>query len=283
MKWYTKYLSVFEQPFAAIPHEAVAHVRRKLASRQSANPFASIILIAHNEENRILACLWSLCDNTSGYPVEIFVVNNASTDRTEDVLKTLRVPYLNESNKGPGYSRQCGLNHARGKYCICVDADTLYPPRHIQTHIDALGSGGVVCAFSLWSFVPGGKYPAAGLWILETLRDAYLRVQALKRPELCVRGMALSFNTRYGRMVGFRPDIIRGEDGSLALGLKKYGRLKLITSRKARVLTSSATLRADGSLTGSLLARARKAIKGLPGLFTVKERYEDDDTNIIRR
>ena len=54
--------------------------------------------------------------------------------------------------------------------------------------------------------------------------------------------MAFSFNTETGRRFGFRTDIIRGEDGSLALAMKPYGKIVFITSRKARVLTSNGTL-----------------------------------------
>ena len=42
-----------------------------------------------------------------------------------------------------------------------------------------------------------------------------------------VRGMVFAFQTDTAHKVGFRTDIIRGEDGSLALGLKKYGKIKI--------------------------------------------------------
>lgn len=282
MKWYSDFLSVFEKPFSHVPPDIIADVREKLKSKQAEEPLASVVLIAHNEECRIFSCLWSLCENRCDYPIEIFVVNNNSTDRTEEVLKTLGAPYLNEEKKGPGYSRRRGLNHARGKYHICIDADTLYPPRYIQTHIEALMKPGVVCAFGLWSFIPDANYSAPGLRMFEALRDLHLRVQAIKRPELCVRGMALSFDAGYGRKVGFRTDIIRGEDGSLALGLKRYGKLKLLSARKSRVLTSNGTLSADGSLWNSFKVRAVKAVKGLDGLFSTKRKYDDEDSNLIK-
>ena len=98
-------------------------------------PLVSVGAIAHNEEKRILSCLWSLCENQHNYPVEILVINNHSTDHTEEVLKELGVTYFNEYRKGPGFARQCGLNHARGKYHLCIDAATLYPPQYISSMI----------------------------------------------------------------------------------------------------------------------------------------------------
>ena len=112
------------------------------------------VAIAHNEEKRILSCLWSLCENQHNYPVEILVINNHSTDHTEEVLKELGVTYFNEYQKGPGFARQCGLNHARGKYHLCIDADTLYPPQYISTMIKVLQDKEVAGAYALWSFLP---------------------------------------------------------------------------------------------------------------------------------
>ncbi|NDW12744.1 glycosyltransferase family 2 protein [Bacteroides sp. 214] len=282
MNWYTNYLSIFEKPFSNIPESTINHVHKKLDEKKSEDPIASVILIAHNEESRITSCLWSLAENICQYPIEILVVNNNSTDKTEEILNLLGVTYFNESKKGPGHARQRGLNEARGKYHICIDSDTMYPPYYIETHIKALMKPGVVCVFGLWSFIPTENYSKFGLWVFEALRDIHLQIQAIKRPELCVRGMVFSFNTELGRKIGFRTDIIRGEDGSLALGLKPHGKLKLLTTRKARALTSNGTLNADGSLFNSFKVRFIKGIKGFTGLFSKKSNYEDEDSNLIK-
>ena len=62
MKWYSKYLPVYEKPFAEVPAETVAEVRAKLAERQSDRPLATVSVIACNEEKRLTACLWSLAE-----------------------------------------------------------------------------------------------------------------------------------------------------------------------------------------------------------------------------
>ena len=84
MKWYTKYLQVYEQPFDSAPKEAVDFVKTKLQKlSENKQPLASVILICYNEEKRLLSCLWSLCDNICDFPIEILAVNNNSSDRTE--------------------------------------------------------------------------------------------------------------------------------------------------------------------------------------------------------
>lgn len=282
MKWYTKYLSAYETPFSQVPQPIIDLVKDKIKQIETDNPLVSVVAIAHNEENRILSCLRSLCENKCDFPIEILVVNNNSTDHTEDVLKELGITYFNEIRKGPGYARQCGLNHAKGKYHICIDSDTLYPPHYISTMVHALQKKDVVCAYSLWSFLPYEGCSSIGLFFYETLRDIYLRIQNIRRPELNVRGMVFAFHTESARKEGFRTDIIRGEDGSLALALKKYGKLKFVTTRKARAITGSGTVSADGSLFNSFKKRTVKGIKHFASLFSSKNKYEDEDSNLIK-
>ena len=51
----------------------------------------------------------------------------------------------------------------------------------------------VAGAYALWSFLPNEHH--LGLFFYETLRDLYLKIQNLNRPELNVRGMAFAFHT----------------------------------------------------------------------------------------
>ena len=109
-----------------------------------------------------------------------------------------------------------------------------------------------------------------------------MKIQNLNRPELNVRGMAFAFHTETARKEGFRTDILRGEDGSLALALKKYGKLRFVTARKARVLTGYGTVSADGSLFSSFKKRAIKGLRSFTALFYSKNNYEDEDSNLIK-
>ena len=124
MKWYTDYLSAYEKPYSELPPPLTNRVKKRIRELQHPNPLVSVVVIAHNEENRIFSCLWSICENNCHFPIEIIVINNHSTDNTESILKKLGVTYYNEEQKGPGFARQCGLNHAKGKYCVCIDSDS---------------------------------------------------------------------------------------------------------------------------------------------------------------
>lgn len=212
MKWYSKYLPVYEKPFAEVPAETVAEVRAKLAERQSDRPLATVSVIACNEEKRLTACLWSLAEQRCRYPMEIIATDNLSKDRTAEIFETLGLPWQRETTPGCGHARLCGLNRARGKYHINIDADTIYPPRYVETMVDALERRGVVAASSLWSYIPDAAHSAAGLWFYELARDTHLWLQSFQRPELSVRGLVFAYDTELARKVGIRTDIIRGED-----------------------------------------------------------------------
>lgn len=163
VKWYKTYLEVYGKSFDEISDDSIRKVKRQLKERQNDSPLVSVVLIAHNEERHLISCIWSLSENHCHFPIEIIAVNNNSTDKTEEVLKSLGVTYYNETKKGPGYARQCGLDHAKGKYHICIDADTLYPPHYIETHVKYLMNPKVACTFSLWSFMVDERHSRFGL------------------------------------------------------------------------------------------------------------------------
>lgn len=282
MAWYSKYLSVYEKPFNEVPDVLITSTREKLAAMQSDAPLVSIVVIAYNEEKRLTSCLWSLSNQKTAYPIEIIGVNNNSFDETEKVYQTLGLRYYNEQRKSPGFARQCGLDHSRGKYHFFIDADTFYPPLYIDTMMQKLQQTGVSCVGSFWSYYPDKNHSAIGLWAFELIRDTFLWIQHFKRPELCIRGMVFAFNADYARKEKIRTDIRRGEDGSLALSLKKYGRIAFVHSRKARPVTGYGTL-GNGSLFASLIYRAKVQLKGISRIFFTKDKYEDSEENLIKQ
>jgi glycosyltransferase involved in cell wall biosynthesis len=288
MKWYKKYLEVYERPLDEVPSALTDELRRRITALRNrtagVRPLATVCIIAHNEETHLTACLWSLCDTLEACPftAELTVVNNRSTDGTEALLQRLGVTYFNEEKKGPGHARQRGLTEARGEFYLCIDADTLYPRRYVETMVRALMPKDVMCAYGLWSFLPDDRHSVSGLAVYEGLRDVFLTLQHLRRPELNVRGMVAAFRTEEARRVGFRTDIIRGEDGSLALALKAQGRIRFVRSRRARPITGYGTLANDGSLWQSLVHRAKLAAGRLGGLFHAQRHYEDEESNLIK-
>lgn len=280
--WYEKYLSIYGKSLAEIPVAVLDEIKTNLAQKQSQEPLVSVVVIAYNEERRLAACLWSLSELQTKYPIEILGVNNNSKDRTEEVYQRLGLPYFNEQKQSPGFARRCGLEHARGNYHFCVDADTFYPSQYVDLMMTKLAKPDVSCVSSFWSFFPDENHSRFGLFLFEMIRDMFLFVQHFKRPELCVRGMVFAFNAEYARQVEIRTDIRRGEDGSLALSLKPFGKIAFLYNRKARPVTGYGTIGSQ-SLWQSFVQHVKIQGKGLSRIFFKKDHYEDSEDNLVKQ
>jgi dolichyl-phosphate beta-glucosyltransferase len=89
----------------------------------------SVVVPAYNEEAGIARVIGALHERLGefGRPYEVIVVDNASEDRTVEVLKPLlddRVRVLcNNVNRGKGFSVRRGMLDARGELRLMCDAD----------------------------------------------------------------------------------------------------------------------------------------------------------------
>jgi len=86
----------------------------------------SLIIPAYNEEKYIGQCLEHAIKNSDKEYSEIIVVDNASTDSTEEIAARFSgVRVVREEEKGLTRARQRGFVEARGDLLAYIDADTL--------------------------------------------------------------------------------------------------------------------------------------------------------------
>ena len=280
--WFEKYLSIYGKPFGEVPQEIIDGTRERLAALQSDNPIASIVVIAYNEETRLQACLWAISEIRCKYPVEIIGVDNDSKDRTAEIFEKSGIPYYTEYQLSCGYARRCGLQHSRGKYYFDVDSDTIYPPMYYELMLEQLMKPGIVAVSATWSYFPDENHNKLGLRLFEMCRDLFLWIQHFKRPELSVRGLVFAYNADYGRKEKYRVDIIRGEDGSMALSLKKYGKIIFVRDRRCCAITGYGTI-GEQSLWCSFLHHVKIQSRGLSRLLFKKAHYADSEDNLIKK
>jgi len=279
--WYDKYMSIYGKPFSEVSQDTIESIRQQLQRLQNPKPLLSVVVIAYNEECRLASCLWSLSELQTKYQIEILGVNNNSKDRTEEVYQSLGLPYYNETKQSPGYARQCGLQHAKGKYHFFIDADTFYPSCYVDKMMEKLTKPGVSCVGTFWSFYPDKQHSAFSLLLFELIRDTFLWVQHFKRPELNIRGMTFAFNADYARQCTIRTDIRRGEDGSLALELKRFGKIVFLYNRKARPVTGYGTI-GKQSVWQSFIDHVKVQMKGITRIFHSTDHYEDSEDNLVK-
>lgn len=113
--------------------------RRTKVARHRSRPYVpslSVIVPAWNEEVGILKTVKSLLANR--YPqLEIVVVNDGSTDRTDEIMKSFivegvksrqfdekTVKYIYQKNGGKGVALNTGIKNARGEIILTMDADS---------------------------------------------------------------------------------------------------------------------------------------------------------------
>ncbi len=89
----------------------------------------SIIIPVYNAENFIERCINSILKQCNGLEnIELVIVNDGSTDNSEHILNNMAktnsiIKLYTQENKGEGYTRNIGLERAKGEYICFVDAD----------------------------------------------------------------------------------------------------------------------------------------------------------------
>ena len=275
-------MTIYGKSFSEVPQQIIDETRERLARLQSPEPLASIVVIGYNEETHLQACLWAISEIQCKYPVEIIGVDNDSKDRTAEIYEKSGIPYSTEYQHSCGYARRCGLQHAKGRFYFDVDSDTLYPPQYYEIMLDHLLKPGGSCASATWSYFPDANHSALGLKLFEMTRDLFLWIQHFKRPELSVRGLVFAYNADYGRQEPYRVDIIRGEDGSMAFNLKKYGKIVFVRDHRCRAITGYGTMGQD-SLWQSFWNHVKVQVKGITRIFHKTDHYIDSDDNLVSK
>ena len=227
-----------------------------LALQKDTAPSVSVVIPLLNEERCILRTLFTLSKNSSDYSVEVVVVNNNSTDRTQEILDKLCVRSVFQPKPGWGPARQMGQEHARGKYVLMADADCFYPPRWIQRMASELDHRKVTCVYGDYKFLASEGKSRLDYSLYELMRNVIAEVRNLRRPWFNCRGMNMGYIKTLGLRVGFVDRKIRGEDGRMCYELAQLGRIHRIRSRDVIVWTFPRTLQQDGSLFKSFISRA---------------------------
>lgn len=235
-------------------------------------PEVSIVIPAWNEGDNIFRTLSSLSASRSKFAIEIIVINNNSTDHTQEVLDKLGVINYLQKQQGTPFARQMGLEKAKGKYFLCADADTLYPPDWAQCMVEPMAaSSDVTGVYGRYSFIPPPQGKRFGFWLYELFTEVIIRIRKNKREYLNIYGFNMGLVRQIGLETGgFKVDGNRvyngvvgndndndAEDGRMARNLRTRGRIHHVTAPRARVFTSSRRLMDDGSLWKAFTKRIR--------------------------
>ena len=102
--------------------------------KDSASPLISVVVLNWNGGRIVEKCLMSLRDQ-SYYPLEIIVVDNASTDKSIDLIRK-RFPevklIVNDKNLGFGGGNNVGIRASHGEYIMILNNDARLDPDCIK-------------------------------------------------------------------------------------------------------------------------------------------------------
>lgn len=102
------------------------------------------IVPVYNEEATVAQVLTKLSE--AKVVTEVIVVNDGSTDNTQqeiESVKSKKIQVFNKENGGKGSAVRLGLQHATGDYTMIQDADLEYDPADIPKLLEPLDRTGV--------------------------------------------------------------------------------------------------------------------------------------------
>lgn len=133
----------------------------------------SVVIPAYNAELHLRPTLESVFAQTV-QPFEIIIVNDGSTDRTEEIALSYvpRIRYIKQENQGLAGARNTGIQAAVGDWIALLDSDDLMTPEKLNRQIEVIQTNpNLVLVYSAFSFLyPDGSikettaFPANKLW-----------------------------------------------------------------------------------------------------------------------
>ena len=214
----------------------------------------SFVVPAYNEEAYLPACLESILAQTRelGEPVEIIVVNNASTDRTREVaLGYAGVRVVDEPQKGLTFARQAGFAASSGELIANVDSDSRLTPEWVQRVLNGFAADpklvGLSGPFIYYDMTDSQRlsvhvfYVVA--WLVYVINRWVLRAGSmLQGGNFVLRRDALE------RIGGFNTAIsFYGEDTDIARRMSQVGKVKF--TFRLKMYSSARRLKKEGTMT----------------------------------
>ena len=125
----------------------------------------SVIIPVYNAEKTLLSCVQSVIAQTYK-DYELLLIDDGSLDHSgqlcDDIQKMclakgIKCQAIHQRNSGVSTARNCGMNHANGKYCVFIDSDDVIEPCYLEDLVRTAERhpelGHVLCGFRCTSHV----------------------------------------------------------------------------------------------------------------------------------
>lgn len=228
------------------------------------SPLVTVFMAVYNEEKHISEALESIL-NQSYRNLEILIVNDASTDRSLEIIKSYddkRIRIINnEVNKGIPFTRNVGINEAKGKYIAVMDSDDISCKNRIEKQVEFMEKNPDIS-------VIGTNYTIFGDTITRKVTNRYVTPEELKikllfsspiaNPSAMIRKSTLEkYNIKYNL------NYFVAQDYDLWLQISKVSKLCILPDHLIKYRISSTNI--------SSTSRRKKALKRKKIINTIHE------------
>ncbi|HEX3107815.1 MAG TPA: glycosyltransferase family 2 protein [Thermoanaerobaculia bacterium] len=116
------------------------------------NYYFSVVIPTYNRQEMLMRVLKALEDQRDAPPFEVVVINDGSTDPTQNIPTMhwdLRLQFRTQPNSGPSTARNNGVALATGRFVVFIGDDTVperdFLAEHARTHRDTNDDPLVAC------------------------------------------------------------------------------------------------------------------------------------------
>ena len=236
----------------------------------------SIIIPAYNEEKLIGRCLDTIVAASVPYQdqdqVEIIVVLNRCTDRTEEIARSYNCVIVKEDRKNMSIIRNAGAKVARGEIIATIDADSQMTDNMLTEIEEKLLTGKYIGGGVMWK--------ADKKFSLATFLTVLILIPLLIKFRCSSGGIFWCYKRDFEAINGFNEEQRMLEDAEFAFRLRKWGKecgKKYGTITKAKMVVSSRKMDMFGEW--MLIKRPKWVLAYLKGNV---EKYADEVFYVIR-
>jgi len=196
-----------------------------------------VVIPTYNVQDYIGQALRSALDQTI-QDIELIVVDDASTDKTVQIIKTIKDPRIqltiSKKNSGPSHSRNVAIQNAQGEWIALLDGDDWWEKNRLERMLKmAMLHQADIVADDIQNYVEGEKNPWNETHLGKLKRSFHKwNPSAVDVVEYDLGPLKPLFRRDYLKQNGlsYQEEITYGEDFVLLLECLLYGANMIITS-----------------------------------------------------
>lgn len=176
----------------------------------------SIIIPVYNAEKYLEKCINSIVNEESSYLYEIVFVNDGSSDKSLDILRSYEFKYNNiviidQENEGASAARNHGINVSRGRYVTFIDADDYVDDCYIESMMKNAYSNDADMVKTGYKFInDNGVVVGEFKYKNEVLKESNINIRKIKGHAcMCVMKRELFQNLKFPEGFWYEDMIMR--------------------------------------------------------------------------